>query len=123
MFNNFTNYDTFPEKCQKAAGRDVKGNYDLITYDVQTSDFLHIAVKSIGKPQHTPRSEIRYQSSRSESIDRRSNRSMSIDRRPNRSQAVDQQFNKTVSIVKQNCIHILNRRKYLFVIKQKNQFD
>lgn len=32
------------------ADRDVKVNYDVISYGVQTSIFLHIAAKSVGKP-------------------------------------------------------------------------
>lgn len=32
------------------ANRDVKVDYDVILYEVQTSDFLHIAIKSLGKP-------------------------------------------------------------------------
>lgn len=34
----------------KNADRDVKVIYDVISYEVQTSDFLHIAIKSIEKP-------------------------------------------------------------------------
>lgn len=32
---------------------EVKVNYDVTLYEVQTSDYLHIAVKSVVKPQHT----------------------------------------------------------------------
>lgn len=32
------------------ADRDVKADYDVILYEILTGDFLHIAMKSIGKP-------------------------------------------------------------------------
>lgn len=35
------------------ADRDVRVNYDITSYEVQTCYFLHTAVKSIGQPYHT----------------------------------------------------------------------
>lgn len=55
MFNKihllcyYTFWDSL-RMIERNADCDIKVNYEVISYEVQTSDFLHIAVKSIGQP-------------------------------------------------------------------------
>lgn len=42
----------FLKTIKSNSDRDVKVDYGVIFYEVQTRNFLHIPVKSIVKPQH-----------------------------------------------------------------------
>lgn len=52
---NITFNDTIHSyrSAKRNADPDVRVDFDVISNDVQTSHFLHIPVKSIGKPYHT----------------------------------------------------------------------
>lgn len=54
MFNKIITNDAFRENVRKEciSYRDVKVNYNVVPYEVQTIDFLHTAVKSIRQYQH-----------------------------------------------------------------------